>query len=364
MIRVEHLKKEYEAATPLIDVNAEIQDGEVISIIGPSGTGKSTFLRCLNLLEKPTEGRIFIDGEEITGKKSRVHLLRQKMGMVFQNFNLFSNLNIIENIMAAPVELLGKTRQEAYDSGMELLRSVGLEDRALAFPDELSGGQKQRAAIARTLAMEPSILLFDEPTSALDPTMIAEVLAVIRNLTRKGLTILIVTHEMRFAREVCDRVFYMDEGVIYEQGTPEEIFEHPQKEKTRQFIRQLKVLELETESGTFSLSDAAAKIEEYGFRNQIPPKTIYRMQSVFEELCVQLLLPELPEPARILTRIEFSAKTQETVMTVRYSGPVFRPQDSENEISMAFVRSAVSSMEHTQIDEDGCTNQVVLKLRT
>ncbi|MCQ2771019.1 MAG: amino acid ABC transporter ATP-binding protein, partial [Clostridia bacterium] len=196
-IRISHLRKEYPDATPLKDVSVDIYKGDVISIIGPSGTGKSTLLRCVNLLNVPTSGQIFVDGEEITAKGCKVNLLRRKMGMVFQSFNLFNNMTVIDNIMKAPVELLGMSRQEAYDLGMELLAKVGLKNQALRYPDELSGGQKQRVAIVRTLAMKPEIILFDEPTSALDPTMVGEVLSVIKSLASEGLTMMIVTHEMK-----------------------------------------------------------------------------------------------------------------------------------------------------------------------
>ncbi len=236
LIRVEHLKKQYPNVTPLEDITTDINKGDVISIIGPSGTGKSTFLRCLNLLETPTSGTITVSGTVITDKKCDVSKVRQKMGMVFQSFNLFSNLSIIENIMAAPVKLLGLSRQDAYNEGMTLLKRVGLEEKALNLPEELSGGQKQRVAIARAIAMKPDIILFDEPTSALDPTMIGEVLAVIKALADEGMTMMIVTHEMQFAKAVSNRVFYMDDGGIYEEGTPEKIFETPQREKTRRFV--------------------------------------------------------------------------------------------------------------------------------
>ena len=215
IITIKHLRKEYPNVTPLKDVNTEIRRGEVISIIGPSGTGKSTLLRCINLLEKPTGGEIFIDGVQINAPNTDVPLLRRRMGMVFQSFNLFNNMNVIENIMAAPVDLLKMPKQDAYNKGIELLRTVGLADKAQSFPNELSGGQKQRVAIARTLAMNPEIVLFDEPTSALDPTMVGEVLNVIRSLAKQGLTMMIVTHEMRFARQVSTRIFYMDQGIIY-----------------------------------------------------------------------------------------------------------------------------------------------------
>ena len=212
MIELRHLKKIYENAEPLKDVSVTINDGDVIAVIGPSGTGKSTLIRCINLLEKPTGGQIFLNGEEITAKGYDVRKARRKMGMVFQSFNLFGHLTVIENLMVPPMDLLGKSRQEAYEKGVELLRRVGLADKALNYPDELSGGQQQRVAIARTLAMDPEIILLDEPTSALDPTMVSEVQAVIRDLSRSGKTMMIVTHEMNFARAISNRVFYMDEG--------------------------------------------------------------------------------------------------------------------------------------------------------
>ena len=214
MIKIENLSKSYGDLEVLKNISVEIGRGEVISIIGPSGCGKSSFIRCLNRLEEPMSGKIFIDGEEITGKNTKLHKLRMKMGMVFQSFNLFSHLTIIENIMLGPVNLLKMDRQTAYDEGMKLLETVGLGSKSLSYPDELSGGQKQRAAIARTLAMKPEIVLFDEPTSALDPRMVSEVLAVIKKLAADGLTMMIVTHEMKFAKNVSTRVFYMDEKGI------------------------------------------------------------------------------------------------------------------------------------------------------
>ncbi len=239
LIRIEHLRKEFPDVTPLKDVNLEVNPGEVISIIGPSGTGKTTLLRCINRLEEPTSGKIIIDDEEVTAPKYDLTRIRRKVGMVFQSFNLFSNLNVAENIMTGPVRLLNKTKQEAYDEAMGLLERVGLSEKALNYPDELSNGQKQRIAIMRALAMNPEVMLFDEPTSALDPTMVGEVLQVIKGLAGDGMTMLIVTHEMQFANDVSDRILYMDEGVIYEEGTPEQIFGSPKKDKTKSFISRL-----------------------------------------------------------------------------------------------------------------------------
>lgn len=240
MIKIAHLSKRFGDVTVLRDITAEIAQGEVISIIGPSGSGKSTLLRCLNLLEMPSGGVIEVGGHNILAPGTDLSRVRRKMGMVFQSFHLFDHLSVLGNLTLGPIKLLGLRRPEAERKAHALLQRVGLSDKVHSFPDELSGGQKQRVAIARCLAMDPEILLFDEPTSALDPTMVSEVLAVIRQLASDGMTLLVVTHEMAFARDVSTRVFYMDEGVIYEQGTPQQIFEAPQREKTRAFIRQIR----------------------------------------------------------------------------------------------------------------------------
>lgn len=238
MIQVKNLEKHYsEGSIHALDgVSLEIDKGEVVVIIGPSGSGKSTLLRSLNLLEVPTSGQIFVDGVDITDASIDINLHRQKMGMVFQHFNLFPNMTVLKNMTIAPMKLLGKTKEEAETKAMELLRTVGLEERANAYPSQLSGGQKQRIAIVRALCMEPEILLFDEPTSALDPEMVGEVLDVMKNLADRGMTMAVVTHEMGFAREVASRVVFMDAGSIIEQNTPEQIFEHPQSERLQSFL--------------------------------------------------------------------------------------------------------------------------------
>lgn len=238
LIQVTDLKKHYNKGEikALDGVSLEIDQGEVVVIIGPSGSGKSTLLRSLNLLEEPTSGQILVDGVDITDPKVDINVHRQKMGMVFQHFNLFPNMTVLRNMTIAPMKLLHKSKGEIEAKAMELLRMVGLEDRADAYPSQLSGGQKQRIAIMRALCMEPEILLFDEPTSALDPEMVGEVLDVMKNLAKEGMTMAVVTHEMGFAREVASRVVFMDAGTIVEQNTPQEIFEHPQSERLQNFL--------------------------------------------------------------------------------------------------------------------------------
>ena len=328
MITIRHLKKEYPGVTPLKDVNVEISRGDVISVIGPSGTGKSTLIRCLNLLEQPTSGEIIIDGEVITDKSCDVSRVRRKMRMVFQQFNLFPHMTVIENIMTAPVDLLGKSRQDAYDKGME-----------------------------------PEIILFDEPTSALDPTMVGEVQSVIRDLARQGNTMIIVTHEMKFAREVCNRVFYMDEGGIYEDGTPEQIFENPRKEKTRQFIRRLKVMEYDIHSRDFDFIGFNTHLEEFGRKHQISQKTIYNMQSYLEEMCMQLILPELDDRFDMTVTVEYSDTEDAAAIIIRYSGSRFDPLASANELPLILARKAAAEISYRFTEKPPFTNEVSAKIR-
>ena len=236
MITVRNLHKHFGDLVVLNGIDEHISPGEVVAIIGPSGSGKSTFLRCLNLLETVTEGEVYVDDERINDPKVDVNKIRQKMGMVFQQFNLFPHMTIMENITLAPVLLKKMTKEQAIEKGKELLKRVNLSEKADAYPASLSGGQKQRVAIARALAMNPEIMLFDEPTSALDPEMVGEVLDVMKDLAKSGMTMVIVTHEMGFAREVATRVLFMDQGVVMESGTPEEVFGNPKNERTRNFL--------------------------------------------------------------------------------------------------------------------------------
>ena len=238
-IHVSNLKKSFKDNEVLRGINIDIREGEVVCVIGPSGSGKSTFLRCLNRLESITSGEVVVDGYHIDDKKININKVRQNIGMVFQHFNLFANMTVLKNLMLAPVDLKLKTKEEAEKTARELLERVGLSDKADSFPHQLSGGQKQRVAIARALAMNPDIMLFDEPTSALDPEMVGEVLAVMRELAKQGMTMVVVTHEMGFAREVADRLIFIDEGVIMEEGTPHEVFSNPKNPRTIEFLNKV-----------------------------------------------------------------------------------------------------------------------------
>lgn len=242
VLKVEHLKKTFGKNEVLEDINAEVKDGQVICLVGPSGAGKSTFLRCLNLLDQPTAGKVLFEDKELTAlSEKQLDTLREKMGMVFQQFNLFPHMNIIENIKLAPMKVKNASDEEATAKAVELLKQVGLEEKAMAFPANLSGGQQQRVAIARALAMDPEVMLFDEPTSALDPEMVGEVLKVMQELAQKGMTMVVVTHEMGFAKNVADEVWFMADGYIQEKATPQEFFEHPKTERAQDFLA--KVLE-------------------------------------------------------------------------------------------------------------------------
>ena len=238
-VHVENLKKSFGKLEVLKDISMDIQEGEVVVLLGPSGSGKSTFLRCLNQLETATAGTIIVDGADVTDKHTDINKVRENIGMVFQHFNLFPHKTVLGNIMLAPVELKKMTKEQATETGMSLLKRVGMETKADTYPSQISGGQKQRVAIARALAMNPDIMLFDEPTSALDPEMVGEVLAVMKKLAADGMTMVVVTHEIGFAREVADRIVFMDAGYIVEQGTPEEVIDHPKEERTIDFLNKV-----------------------------------------------------------------------------------------------------------------------------
>jgi polar amino acid transport system ATP-binding protein len=361
MIAVEHLSKRFGDVTILRDVSVEIKKGEVTSIIGPSGTGKSTFLRCLNLLERPSGGSIHIDGIDILDRKHDVAKIRQKMNMVFQSFNLFAHLSVLDNVTLAPIKLRGIDRHAAESSSLELLRLVGLAEKAANFPDELSGGQKQRVAIARCLAMAPEIILLDEPTSALDPTTISEVLAVIRRLARDGMTMAIVTHEMDFARDVSNRVLYMDEGLIYEEGTPDEIFEHPKYEKTRAFINRIRSFTRRLASPDYDLYAMNAEIEAFCEKHIVPKQTRQNLLLLVEEV-LQIYAPYLRSTVVDLT-ISYSEKNESLEVVVETAGEPVNPLDPErlpDELGLSIIRNLTDSMEYGRVNE---RNRLSLRLK-
>jgi polar amino acid transport system ATP-binding protein len=362
MIRVEHLSKHFGNLEVLKDINAEIGQGEVISIIGPSGTGKSTFLRCLNLLDQPSGGRIEIDGEDILAANTNVPALRRRMGMVFQSFNLFAHLTVLENLCIGPTRLLGKSAAEAQARGMDLLRMVGLAEKAQQFPEQLSGGQKQRVAIARCLSMEPEIILFDEPTSALDPTMVSEVLAVIRRLASQGMTMAIVTHEMDFARDVSTRVFYMDEGVIYEQGPPEQLFEHPQRERTRDFIGKVRSLNWRVESRDYDLFALAGQIQGFCDKHLIPPKVAYAAQLVVEEV-IGVLLAAPSQPPINLT-LAYAEKQRELELRTESLGPAGNPLETAqlgDTLALQLIQAYTEEIRYERVAEH---NRLWLRIKS
>lgn len=320
MLKIEHLRKEYDSACPLKDVNVTINKGDVISIIGPSGTGKSTLLRMINLLDKPTSGKIFLNGEEITAKEYITEKARKKMSMVFQSFNLFNHLSVIENLYIPQVELLNKEPDDAYNKAISILEKVGMADQYLKYPSSLSGGQKQRVAIARALVMEPEIILFDEPTSALDPIMVSEIQDIIKQLAKDGQTMIIVTHDMKFAEEVSNRVFYVDQGEIYEDGTPDQIFHNPKRARTKAFIENLNVLSIIIHNN-FDYNTTKEKTEKFIDSFDIPIKIANNIRTVVKELLIEKLI-KIEKIKDIRFLISYNEKKSLFILDCKYGGEI------------------------------------------
>ena len=346
MIIINNLQKKFGDLTVLRDVTTTINKGDVISIIGPSGTGKSTFLRAINLLDPPSGGEVFIYGDNILAKNANVPLLRQKMGMVFQSFNLFDHLSILENVTIGQLKLLKRSKEDAEKRAMELLRMVGLGEKANSYPSQLSGGQKQRVAIARCLSVDPEIILFDEPTSALDPTMVSEVLGVIRKLAQEGMTMLIVTHEMSFAKDVSTRIFYMDEGVIYEEGSPDEIFNAPKREKTRCFINRIKALEYTIESANYDWYEFTGKIYNFTQKHFITEEQSNKLVLIIEEFL------QLSGVANKLNfYIEYSEKTKVIICKIEQANRTSLLFERKDDISVMLINGLAEELKES-VDED------------
>ena len=340
VLRVQGLSKSFGTLSVLENVDLTVEQGDRIALIGPSGTGKSVFLRSIAMLEKPDAGHIFVGDTDITQRGANLNQIRQKMGMVYQGFHLFSHMDVLENIIFAPVKVKKIAKAEAKEKAIELLSMVGLREKLHAMPHTLSGGQKQRVAIARSLAMEPDVLLLDEPTSALDPAMTAEVLAIVRKLAQTGLTLMLVTHEMSFAQEFASRVLYMDECTIYEQGTPEQIFENPQKPKTITFINRLKVFEEFIESSGFDLVGMNARVEVYFQKYGIEKKRLLNLQLLLEELLLLLFQEQYAQTQPdISLAVEYAPGKKEVKINMNYTGPAYDPFEGDGEdIGVMLIR--------------------------
>ena len=362
MITVKHLSKTYTNRQPFItvlrDVNCEIKKGEVISIIGPSGTGKSTFLRCLNGLETATSGEIIIDGVNILDKNADLASVRRKMGMVFQSFNLFNHLSILENLTVGPCKLLGMSKADAEKQAIDLLRMVGLADKVHNMPGDLSGGQKQRVAIARCLTMKPEIILFDEPTSALDPTMVGEVLSVIRQLAQQGMTMLIVTHEMKFARDVSSRIFFMYDGIIYEDDTPEVIFTRPNKPATTAFINKICGIEFNIKDRDFDFIGFDSQVEQFCSKYAIENGICEKVKQMVHEMVANVL--PLNQPLTL--NVDYSEKKNRVYLSFYEKGGK-KPLLAQEEVANAFHQLVEPLCATVHDDPDGDNRMLRLKVR-
>ncbi len=363
VIEIRGLSKSFGELSVLRGVDFSVEEGERIVIIGGSGCGKSVFLRCIELLEIPDAGNIFIDGQEITAPDCDIDKIRQIMGMVYQRFNLFAHLNVMDNLCLAPVKLLKMSRGDAEKKAMELLMQVGLVAKAGAYPQVLSGGQQQRIAICRCLMMNPKVILFDEPTSALDPTMVGEVLAVIRMLARQNLTMIIVTHEMNFAREVGTKILFFADGGIYEQGTPAEIFDNPQREKTVAFIQREKYFHYEISERHFDLMEMQSKIALFGEKYGLTNKKTYRVQLCCEEIIYEMLDKACEDKIAIVIDITYAEASRQTEFKVLCAGKNYNPLADESfdeeDLGAMILRNVTQDFSHSY---DGGVNKISFKL--
>ena len=372
MIKIENLEKKYPNGNRVLhDINACIEKGEVISVIGPSGCGKSTFIRCLNRLEEMSGGHVWFNDKEITGKKADLHKLRLNVGMVFQEFNLFENMTAVENVMFPQIKALKKNKKEAYKKAMELLKSVGMAERALYYPSQMSGGQKQRVAIARTLSTDPQLILFDEPTSALDPSMVNEVEIVLRKLAKNGTTMIIVTHSMELARSISSRIFYLDEGTLYEEGTPKEIFEHPRRPKTKAFVNKLRITEFNIDSEDYDFVGMLSLMEAFSEQNDISRYARRQLRAVTEEFIIVIMGPELSRTRKIHVMAAYQPVTEQLQLVTEYSGDRFDARelvkidsiDDRYELSVRIINANISTFEYFYEPGEFFSNRIVMEFR-
>ena len=358
MIRIEHLRKEYETSVPLKDINVTINKGDVICIIGSSGTGKSTLLRMINLLETPSSGKIYLHDDEITAKGYKKENARKKMSMVFQSFNLFNHLSVIENLIVPQVDLLGISNKQAYDNAMVLLNKVGMSRQYLQYPSVLSGGQKQRVAIARALVMKPEIILFDEPTSALDPIMTSEVQALIKELADEGQTMIIVTHDMKFAEETGNRIFYMDQGGIYEDGTPEQIFHHPKRARTKAFIDNLSVLKISVHND-FDYETCKKSVDDFSNSFKLTVDISNKLNTIINLFLVDTLIKKYKlNDIRFLA--SYDEKKQKLYINCKYSGNkinVLKEKISND------LKNIIKSIKYENITENNYKNWLLFETK-
>ena len=340
MIRFEHVRKEFPDTTPHKDINGVIYDGDIVSIIGPSGTGKSTLLRMINGLEKPTSGKIFVDDEEITADDYDFTKLRRKVGMIFQSFNLFNNLTVLDNLVLPQIDILKIDKKTARDKALDILKKMGLDTHGNKMPSQLSGGQKQRVAIARSLVMNPKIILFDEPTSALDPTMVSEVENTIKWLSSSNITMVIVTHDMKFAREISNRIFYMDQGEIYEEGTPEEIFDHPKRSRTKAFISNQKLIDILIDGQDYDFDNIKKRLEDYGSSQKLDSNLTHNMLMVFEELVVQTILSHRKDA---IVSMSLFYDGDEIEYKIKFNGEKFDPMMLDSNLSIIILKNNINN---------------------
>ena len=357
MIRIEHLEKRFENSCPIKDISLTINNGDVACIIGPSGTGKSTLLNCLNLLKTPTAGKIYVDDDEITAKGVKPEAVRRKISMVFQSYNLFNHLTVLENLVIPQIDILKSSKKQAEQKALMCLEKVGMKKQANKYPDEISGGQKQRVAIARALVMDAEVILFDEPTSALDPVMVKEVENVIKTLAIDGKTMLIVTHDMDFAENVSNRVIYLDQGVVYEDGTPDQIFHHQKRARTKAFIESLTVLKISVHS-SYDVDAMNQQLEEFIVKNRLSKRNSDNARTIFDELLIKSLLKSTKDP-NVRFILSYDNKNEKLFINVKYGG------DKNNVLKSktSKLREILKNIKHNVIEEKQYTNQITCETK-